>query len=119
MPGEIEITLDQVRKVKFRFRDIEELCRRLGNITLVQLAERAAGGDPQFVLWGLWAGLRHEDQRLTPNKVLELLDKHLESGGGGLVDICSLLDSALVQSGVFGKRSQDGGPKGGDGPPGP
>ena len=109
MIGEIDIVLDQPRKIKFRFRDIDDLCRRLGNITVVQLLEKAQGGDTQYVTWGLLVGLRHEDSKLTFIKVQDLVEKYLEKEDTSMAEIIGLLDKAIVQSGMFGKDAEERG----------
>ena len=116
----IEI-FDKPRKLKFRFQDIEELCRRLNVEGIVDLVAKAQSGSPDFITYGLLAGLRHEDGKLSVSKIWDMVDRYLEKDdSGGLPAIISILDDALTASGIFKQREENAESNGaGEGQPDP
>ena len=50
----------------------------------------------------LWAGLRHDDQRLRYEDVERLMQSHLDVGGSTL-DLLYSINEAAVASGLFGR----------------
>ena len=59
----------------------------------------------------LWLGLRHEDDRLTPAKVLDGIDDYVTEGGD-LTDLWHAVSTQLGADGLFGKQAQDKAGKG-------
>ena len=59
--------------------------------------------DDDCLRYALWAGLIHEDTRLTPDRVTELLQEHLDAGGD-VIALIELVSDAMLDSGLLGVR---------------
>ena len=100
--GSVDITFDKPRKIRFDLNALVEveaiagksLTALLGDLSLTTLRDLT------------WAGLKHEDRRLTRERAGQLLQGYLEAGGTTEELITRLVD-ALEQSGVF-KPSPNG-----------
>ncbi len=53
----------------------------------------------------LWCGFKHEDTRLSVNKVFDMLDEHIEAGSD-INDLWDVVGEALLDSGVIGRRKE-------------
>ena len=97
---EVEIVLDKPRKLRFDVNNIAEVEDhfRAGIITLIQ-AERVGFSVLRHLVW---AGLKWEDRKLTPNEVGRLLHKQIVEHGATVGDLFSIVNEALVQSKVLG-----------------
>lgn len=97
--GSVDITFDKPRHIRFDLNALVEieaisgksLTTLLGDLSLTTLRDLT------------WAGLKHEDRRLTRERVGDLLQGYLENGGTTERLIEQLVD-ALEQSGVFKPR---------------
>ena len=105
----VDVQLDRTRQLLFRIQDLRDLCRRLGGLTMIQLLERLAAMDLDTIMVALQMGLRHEDKRLTPDRVGELVQQHIDRGGT-MADILNALNEAIEASGVIRRRTEDGQP---------
>lgn len=103
----VELDLDRPRKLRYRIPDLRDACRRLGGLTISALLDRLGQLDLDAVLIVVWAGLRHEDKRLTPERVEELVQDQVDKG----VSVAALvlqLTEALNLSGIIGRRRDEG-----------
>ncbi len=106
---DVQVTLDRPRALRYSINAIAELERVLGQpIGEIVGAMRALS--IMTIRAMVWAGLRHENSRLTLDGAGLLIDTYL-AGGGTLGDLYGRLDAALVASGTFG-RAPDGGAEG-------
>lgn len=80
-----EIDFDRPRRLRFRIRDLRDLCAALGNaagpLTLVELLQRLAGIDLNALFHTVRYGLLHEEPKLTLRRAEELVEAHLEKHG--------------------------------------
>lgn len=95
MPTYVEIDLDRPRKLSYRFSDVHDLCRRLGNISIIGLAKQAEALDPAALVSLLEFGFRHEDRKLSYERAKELVDMYIERGGL-LRDLINKIVAALM-----------------------
>lgn len=94
--GYVDITFDKPRRLRFDLNalvDVEGIAGKsltalLGDLSLTTLRDLT------------WAGLKHEDRRLTRDRVGDLLQTYLQNGGTTEQLIERIVD-ALEQSGVF------------------
>ena len=101
----VELKLDRPRTLKYRWSDLRELCRRLGGLSLVQFSDRLSQADPETVSTALLIGLRHEDKRLTGEKIDDMIQAFFDSGGR-VAELMNAVSEALVESG--GGRASGG-----------
>ena len=77
----LEVEFDQVRRLRYRVRDLRDLCLALDNITLLQLLQRLAGIDLNALYTTVRFGLLHEAPKLTQRQVEGYIDAHLDKFG--------------------------------------
>jgi len=94
--GYIDITLDRPRRIRFDLNALVEI----ENISQKSLTGLLTDLSLTTLRNLTWAGLKHEDRRLTRERTGELLQVYLENGGTTERLIEQLVD-ALEQSGVF------------------
>lgn len=75
----VEITLDQPRKLLFDWNAVADLEEGAGINLMRLLSEERAGFSTIRAL--VWAGLKHEDPRLTKQRAGVLLHEYVENGG--------------------------------------
>jgi len=90
--------LDRPRNLRFdvnALADLEE--RAKAGIGTIFSEERAGFNSVRLALW---AGLKHEERTLNPDRVGELIGEFL-TGGGDLQEIMSVVTDAINASGLF------------------
>lgn len=90
------------RNLRFRATTMEDFENMSGQSLQEALPKKGHGTLARL----LWAGLKHEDDRLSVKKVLEQMDDYLDADG----DINDLWDSvgvALMNSGLIGRQRKD------------
>jgi hypothetical protein len=65
--------LDKARNLRFNMKALALIEKKL-NMKIAKLNEESVGINEIAVI--LWAGLQHEDNTLTPEKVMDLIDEH-------------------------------------------
>lgn len=104
-----EIDLDKPRKLLFRIQDLRDLCLRVGRasggpaVAMLDLLDKLGKMDLDTVLTALFMGLRHEDKRLTPEKVTDLVQTFVDTQGS-MADLLNALNEAIEKSGVIRRR---------------
>ena len=101
-----EITLDKPRRVRYRWQDIRELTRRLSGATLQGLLSKLGEADPETITTALLLGLRHEDPKLTVERIDEILDAYFRTDEGRLASVLAALNEALANCGLLRDRSK-------------
>jgi hypothetical protein len=101
----VDVTLDKQRKIRYGIRELRDLERVLGKPVGEVLADFAKLGADSLAAV-LWAGLKHEDKRLSIDAALDLIDAYL-TNGGELGDLRAAINEALVLSGYFGKKAKE------------
>ena len=101
----IDITLDKPRRLKYGIRDFRDLERVMGKPVGDVLADFAKLGAESLAII-CWAGLKHEDRQITPERAADLIDAYLGSGHD-VADLRGAINEARVLSGYFGKRAKD------------
>lgn len=96
------ITLDRERRLFYRVRDAVDLENALGGESIeTALRERGYRRLAAF----LWAGLRHEQERLKQDDVVKMLDR----GDMDYAELWVKVSDALVASGLMrGPSDRDG-----------
>ncbi len=103
---EIEIILDRPRKLRFRIGDLQEFSLAMDHRPIAEIMSRAFMIDPSFIVLGLFYGLRHEDGKITLNKVKNFVDAYVESDKGTYADLTSLLIEAMNKSGIIKNEAE-------------
>lgn len=96
----------KVRRLRYDFNAISELEERL-NVTIGQLMAPGHQSGFREIRGFLWAGLKWENRALTPEKIGELIQQHINAGG----ELSLLMDKAtqaLQASGLFGVPKEEG-----------
>lgn len=60
----------------------------------------------------VWAGLKHEDPTITPQKAGDLMQDFMEKTGKGIEVIASLVSQAILESGAFDTKKKENPPTG-------
>lgn len=95
----------KVRRLRYDFNAISELEEKLDAPIGALLSDQKAGFRSLRGL--LWAGLKWENRALTPEKVGELIQKHLDQGGT-IALFMEKANEALKLSGLFGADKPEG-----------
>lgn len=99
----VTIELDRPRRLRFDVNALADAEERLG-MGLGRIMQQEASFALLRTL--LWAGLRHEDRRLTPEAAGTLLQQHI-AGGGDLETVAARVMEAILASGLFSERVDD------------
>jgi len=94
----VPVKLDRLRHLKFSFNALADLQDIDPKIFTKNL------GDLAVIRRYLWAGMKHEDNALTEQKVGEILEDYVEQDGD-LIDLSSKIGDA-IEGAVFSKRSK-------------
>ncbi len=108
----VEVELGGIRRLRFPIEQLRQLQRRLGGLSLLQIANRLQELDLDLIVWAFWYGLQWDDRRTTPEQVQVLLQAHLD-GGGKLLDVVTPLSEAFME-GAGLRASTDPPPRGED-----
>lgn len=70
------VKLDKIRNLQYNMRAINLIEKSLGKpmMKIEGMSDGSLTMNEYAVI--IWAGLAHEDKDLTPDKVIELIDKH-------------------------------------------
>lgn len=97
----VDLTLDKPRSLRYDLNALADVETLLGKPFGVVVGEMRALGVVSLRAL-LWAGLRHEDRRLTVERAGALIQGYLEQDGNLLEQLYAKIDEALVKSKVFG-----------------
>jgi hypothetical protein len=106
----VEVDLDGIRRLRFPIEQLRQLQRRLGGLTLLQIAQRLQELDLDLIVWAFWYGLQWDDRRTTPEQVQALIQAHLDRGGGLLEVVNPLVEAFGYGSGL--RRAESPPPQG-------
>ena len=106
-----EIKLDKVRRLKYRWGDIRELSRRLGEgdgkrLTLRGLLSKLEEAEPETITIMVAVGLRAEDDKLTIDQVDEMLDAYFKRDDGTLATLLAAINAAIQGQGALRDRGK-------------
>jgi hypothetical protein len=102
----MRITLGgQSRELKYNYGALRAMEREAGGVSVPRLlAPERVGFDTMCLL--VWAGIRHEDKRITTEQVEQWLDEYM-AAGGTFEALSILTTQALLASGILGKAPDD------------
>jgi len=109
MPRSVPITLDRERQLKY---DMNALCDAddVGGDKVTDLVfGRHMGVSALRVM--LWAGLKHEDPKLTLKTTGDLMQAYIEREENGLVELLEKVREGLNASGLLGGAEKNGRPE--------
>lgn len=95
----VTIELDRLREVKYDFNAIADIEEVSGKGIGFLLREENMGINTIRLL--IWAGLKHEDKKLTRSEVGDLLTDYLKAGGTW-DELGKVISDAFEQSGIMG-----------------
>ena len=106
-----EIKLDKVRRLRYRWGDIRELSRRLGEgdgkrLTMRGLLTKLEEAEPETITIMVAVGLRAEDDKLTIDQVDEMLDAYFKRDDGSLATLLSAINAAVQGQGALRDRGK-------------
>lgn len=93
------IELDRPREVRFDFNAIADIEEMAGKSIAVLLSEENLGFNTIRLL--MWAGLKHDDEKLSKQQVGTMIFEWLKKGGT-MEKIISILSKAFDESGILG-----------------
>lgn len=94
------IAFDKRRNLLFDLLAIKELETQMGGVPIGAIVQQLQQAGVNAIIFALWAGLKHEDETLTPAIVTQLLTRYVNDGKS-LLPIARALNAALEASGVF------------------
>src|SRR5512139_1884184 len=103
----IEIDLDKPRKLRFDLASLRDLQRRLGNRTLLEIANRIREVDIDVIMQSYYLALRWEDKALTPGQVESILQKRIDAGGN-ITELINPLSEAFMTGAGLVKADDNG-----------
>ena len=106
-----EIKLDKVRRLRYRWGDIRELSRRLGEgdgkrLTMRGLLTKLEEAEPETITIMVAVGLRAEDDKLTIDQVDEMLDAYFKRDDGTLATLLAAINGAIQGQGALRDRGK-------------
>ena len=101
-PAVVGVDLDRPRLLLYRVSDGMALERALGGESFEEALNRR--GFARMVAF-IWAGLRHEDPRLTVDQTSKILDRAVVKGYD-YAEIWNKISEALVESGLLRKPDE-------------
>ncbi len=105
MPRFTEILLGgKPKRLRYDFNALADLEAKAGAGIGALMSEERVGLNTMRLL--IWAGLKHEDRTLTPEKVGDMLQTLME-GGMELSVPMAAVTKALQQSGIIAKPGDD------------
>lgn len=104
MPRSVPITLDKERNLLLDFNAIADAGEVSGKAVMEFITGESVSFPGMRAL--VWAGLKHEDPKLTLKAVGELIQAKLEEGEG-IPDIGAKIWAALIASGIGKKKDDD------------
>lgn len=97
--------LDRPRSLRFDINAISDLEMKANVGIGTLMSDERIGFNAIRLL--LWAGLKWEDRRMSPEQAGTLMQEHLE-GGGGLRDIMTPIELAINKSGLLSDPDGEG-----------
>lgn len=101
----VNIELDRPRNLHYGLAAVRDLENALGGKPLAGILQDLSQIGINALIAALYHGLKHEDPTLNSNRLLKILEKHVEDGQS-LQPIYSGVSQALEQTGVF-RTSED------------
>jgi hypothetical protein len=105
----VDITLDKPRRIRFDVNALDTLDQALGGMPLMEMIRLLSQGSVRASKLALWVGLRHEDRNLTPDRVGNMMQEHLDDGGE-LGELNDKVMEALYGSGII-RRPEEPAPQ--------
>lgn len=102
----VEIDLDRPRKLRYGFRDLRDLERRLGGAPFEKVLDNLRGLHLETLVQVLCVGLRWDDPKIGPARTEELVGTYLR-GGGEIAKLLEAISEALTASGIIGKPKEE------------
>lgn len=102
MSEQVEVILDRPRTVKFTWPDLKALQSRLGK-PLGDIMVDLGKLDVVAIQHVLFAGLRHDDQKLRFDDVGAMIEAFV-AGGKTVGDVLYVINEAMAASGYFGRE---------------
>ena len=96
----IPVELDKTRHVKYGIAAVRDLESSLGGRPLASVLQDLSLIGINALVVALHHGLKHEDPTLNPNRVVKILEAHIEAGNS-LQPIYVAVSKALEATGVF------------------
>jgi hypothetical protein len=103
--NDVPVTLDRERRIRYGIRDLRDL-ERVTQKPVGDVMRDFTNIGAEALSTILWAGLKHEDGKLTIDRTLDLVDKYIEKGQE-ISDLRTAINQALLLSGYFGKRPKE------------
>ena len=105
MKSYVQIHLDRPRNLRFDINAFADAESMMGGSVLEILGNET--GLLRFSVQRalLWAGLKHEDPSLTPQKVGSLMQEHL-TNGHSLTDLMKAVNDGILASGLISESKE-------------
>lgn len=101
-----ELMFDRPRALKYRNKDLRELCKAAGTARLADLLDQLRGLEPTVITLAIRHGLAHDDARLTLEGTDALIDAH-RAAGGTWADLLAAIAEALNEATGLGATEGD------------
>ncbi len=96
---------DKPRNIRFDVNAISDLEELLG-MGVGEIVGNPKVSGFRTVRGLVWAGLKHEDPTLTPQKAGDLMQDFMERTGKGIDVIASTVSKAILESGAFDTKKK-------------
>jgi hypothetical protein len=96
----IPVELDKTRHVKYGLASVRDLESALGGKPLASVLHDLSLIGINSLVIALYHGLKHEDPTLNPNRLVKILEAHIEDGNS-LQPVYMAVSKALESTGVF------------------
>lgn len=101
----ISVELDRPRSLRFGLAAVRDLESAMGGKPLASILQDLSLIGINALVTALYHGLKHEDPTLNPNRILKILERHVEEGNS-LQPLYTGVSKALEATGVF-RTSED------------
>lgn len=93
------------RQIGYGWGDGEDLSRRLGGLSLVEILGKLGELHPATVNTCLFVGLKGKDRGIKLDDITGLIDQHLDAGGTPS-EVVGWITEAMTESGLLRVRKQ-------------
>lgn len=102
MAGTVPIQLDKARNLKLDFNALADADSVDGRAINEFLSGQR--GSMAAIRALMWAGLKHEDPRLTVQEVGQLIQDAMINGGDSLASLSTKIHEAIIAAGMFAAK---------------
>ena len=101
----ISLKLDRQRTLTYRWSGLRTITQRLNNCTMIEFLNKLGQTQPDTLHAALFVGLTSDDEKLTGQRLDELIQGYID-GGGQLTTLVNAVLEAMQEDGLLYKEKK-------------